>query len=106
MAYGKISRAGYRVRLSITISCEDPEGAMQFVTTSLIRRLRNYVSGGEENLDYSIDENGIFYLNEEQGVRVNDRKLKRRIFVHIPIFQGVKECCQMESMHFRRKINR
>lgn len=79
---------------------------MQFVNNLLDPEITKLRFWGEENLDYSIDENGIFYLNEEQGVRVNDRKLKKTHFVHIPIFQGVKECCQMESMHFRRKINR
>ena len=66
--------------LSITISCEDPEGAMQFVNNLLDPEITKLRFWGEENLDYSIDENGIFYLNEEQGVRVNDRKLKKTHF--------------------------
>ena len=66
--------------LSITISCEDPEGAMQFVNNLLDPEITKLRFWGEENLDYSIDENGIFYLNEEQGVRVNDQKLKKTHF--------------------------
>ena len=53
---------------------------MQFVNNLLDPEITKLRFWGEENLDYSIDENGIFYLNEEQGVRVNDQKLKKTHF--------------------------
>lgn len=53
--------------ISITVSCKDIEGAMKFMNDLLdsdIIRLRFW---GEENVDYQVDENGLYYQTAEQS---------------------------------------
>ena len=54
---------------------------MQFVNNLLDPEITKLRFWGEENLDYSIDENGIFYLNEEQGVRETEKDAFLYIFL-------------------------
>ncbi len=59
--------------IGITVSCDDIEGAMQFLNDLLepeILTLRNW---GEEGVDYLVDEEGIFYRNEEQRKNAVDQ---------------------------------
>lgn len=55
--------------LSITVSCEDIDGALQFVSDLLEPEIIKLRFWGEEGVDYSVDENGLFYLTEEQAKR-------------------------------------
>ena len=55
--------------LSITVSCEDIDGALQFVSNLLEPEIIKLRFWGEEGVDYSVDENGLFYLTEEQAKR-------------------------------------
>lgn len=61
--------------ISVTTSCQDIEGAFQFLNDLLeedVLRLRFW---GVEGVDYEVDENGQFYRTEEQNVRANDAGL-------------------------------
>lgn len=76
--------------LSITTSCEDLQGALQFVNDLLdsdITRLRFW---GEEGLDYSVDDNGIFYMDREQGRRHGDTTLNESHFCSYSYFPRVE----------------
>ena len=52
--------------VSITVSCEDIEGAMQFLNDLLDEEIMNLRYWGVEGVDYEIDEAGVFYRSEEQ----------------------------------------
>ncbi|MCX7657536.1 MAG: extracellular solute-binding protein [Oscillospiraceae bacterium] len=51
--------------LSITKSCKDVEGALQFVNDLLDPEIVTLRSWGVEGKDYLVDENGLFYRNDE-----------------------------------------
>lgn len=62
--------------ISVTESCKDVEGALQFINDLLdpeILRLRNW---GAEGVDYSVDENGVFYRTDEMRMRCADPAYK------------------------------
>ena len=62
--------------LAITTSCEDVEGALQFINDLLsqeVHDLRYWGVGGEE---YEVDENGLFYKTEEQRLEASDTAYK------------------------------
>ena len=76
--------------LSITTSCEDMQGALKFVNDLLdsdITRLRFW---GEEGLDYSVDDNGMFYMDVEQGRRHGDTTLNESHFCSYSYFPRVE----------------
>ena len=61
--------------ISVTTSCQDIEGAFQFINDLLeedVLRLRFW---GIEGVDYEVDENGQYYHTEAQNARVNDAEL-------------------------------
>ena len=58
--------------LAITTSCEDVEGALQFVDDLLTQDIHNLRFWGVEGVDYNVDENGEFYSTEEQRTRASD----------------------------------
>lgn len=55
--------------LSITVSCNDIDGALQFVSDLLEPEIIKLRFWGKEGDDYCVDENGLFYLTEEQEKR-------------------------------------
>ena len=72
--------------ISITTSCQDIEGAMQFLNDLLddkIIKLRNW---GVENIDYSVDENGLFYFTEEQRGMREDKERSGNYFCPYSFF--------------------
>lgn len=62
--------------LSITISCEDVEGAFQFVNDLLDEDIQKLRYWGVEGVDYEVGKNGEFYYLPEQKGRSSDEKLK------------------------------
>lgn len=60
--------------LGITVSCEDVEGALQFLDDLLREDIQILRWWGEENVDYQVDEEGVFYRTEEQRIRATDEK--------------------------------
>lgn len=60
------SEIGLGSGLSITVSCEDIEGALQFVNDLLEEEISILRFWGMEGIDYEVDERGEFYLTEEQ----------------------------------------
>ncbi|MBB2183854.1 extracellular solute-binding protein [Lachnospiraceae bacterium MD1] len=51
--------------LSITTSCKDVEGALQFVNDLLSPEIITLRSWGIEGVDYLVDENGLYYRTQE-----------------------------------------
>ena len=62
--------------LAITTSCEDVEGALQFVDDLLGQDIHNLRFWGEEGVDYEVDENSLFYRTEEQRTQAADTAYK------------------------------
>ena len=76
--------------LSITTSCEDVQGALQFVNDLLDSDITKLRFWGEKDLDYSVDENGMFYMDSEQGKRHGDSMLNESHFCPYSYFPRVE----------------
>lgn len=76
--------------LSITTSCEDVQGALQFVNDLLDSDITKLRFNGRKRLDYSVDENGMFYMNSEQGKRHGDSALNESHFCSYSYFPRVE----------------
>lgn len=65
---------GYSVAegISITVDCEDIEGAMQFMNDLLNDEVMKLRYWGIEGEDYEVDENGVFYRTDEQREKSRD----------------------------------
>lgn len=78
--------------LAITTSCEDVQGALQFVNDLLDEEVMKLRFWGVEGVDYEVDENGLFYRTEEQ--RINSRKIDYRTshfcyYSYFPRWEGI-----------------
>ena len=62
--------------LAITVSCQDVEGALQFVNDLLDQDIHNLRFWGVEGVDYQVDENGEFSRNDEQRMQASDTAYK------------------------------
>ena len=76
--------------LSITVSCQDIAGALQFVNDLLDSDITRMRFWGEEGLDYSVYENGLFYMDEEQGKRHGNAQLNESHFCSYGYFPRVE----------------
>lgn len=55
--------------LAVTISCEDVEGALQFVNDLMEEEVMRLRFWGIEGMDYMVDKQGVFYRTDEQRKR-------------------------------------
>ena len=62
--------------LAITTSCEDVEGALQFINDLLSQEVHDLRYWGVEGEDYEVDEKGLFYRTEEQRLEASDTAYK------------------------------
>ena len=72
----RMAEIDYSSGVSITTSCKDIEGAMKFISDLLEPDIIRERFWGEEGKDYSVDENGLFYLTNEQAEKKNDSSYK------------------------------
>lgn len=80
--------------LAITTSCEDVEGALQFVDDLLTQDIHNLRFWGVEGVDYNVDENGEFYRTEEQRTRGVDTAYKAShtcTYSYFPQYSGTSD---------------
>lgn len=78
--------------LSITVSCKDIEGALQFVNDLLEPEVEKLRFWGEEGIDYSVGEDGLFYMTEEQGKRRGEYELSQNHYCpysYFPRLEGL-----------------
>lgn len=52
--------------IGISVSCKDVRGALSYINQLLGQNIMKLRFWGEEGIDYSIDEDGLFYRSEEQ----------------------------------------
>ncbi len=57
--------------ISVTTSCQDVEGAFQFINDLLDEEVQNLRYWGIENIDYNVNDAGIYYRSEEQRKKWN-----------------------------------
>lgn len=76
--------------ISITVSCQDIEGAMQFVNDLLDEEIIKLRYWGIEGTDYEVYENGVYYRTEEQRNAVRNPEYSRAHFCVYPYFPRVE----------------
>lgn len=80
--------------ISVTVSCDDVEGALQFINDLLEDEMIRLRYWGVEGVDYSIDENGVFYRTPEQRAKAADRENRVSyacIYSYFPRLEGLCE---------------
>lgn len=80
--------------ISITKSCNDIKGALQFINDLLSPEVMNLRFWGVEGVDYEVDENGVFYRTPEQRVRRNNQELLASHFCtysYFPRKEGISQ---------------
>ena len=83
--------------LGITVSCEDVEGALQFLNDLLDPEVMIMRYWGEEGVDYEVDENGRFYRTEEQRANHRDTNWvtqNKADYNYFPTYEGLIEGTQ------------
>ena len=78
--------------LGISVSCDDPEGALKFVDDLLSPEIHRLRFWGEEGTDYSEGEGGLFYLTDEQAALLNDKEYEnahRCYYGFFPYYYGM-----------------
>ena len=80
--------------LAITVSCQDVEGALQFVNDLLDQDIHNLRFWGVEGVDYQVNENGEFIRNDEQRMRASDTAYKAShtcSYSYFPQYSGTSD---------------
>ena len=80
--------------LAITTSCEDVEGALQFVNDILDQDIHNLRNWGVEGVDYDINDNGEFFRTEEQRMQASDTAYKAShmcSYSYFPQYSGTSD---------------
>lgn len=80
--------------VSVTVSCKDVEGALQFMNDLLDPKIQRLRFWGIEGEDYKIDSEGILYRTQEQRDRVYDPGIQGShfcIYSYFPRFEGMEQ---------------
>ena len=78
--------------IGISTSCQDVEGALQFLNDLLSDEVMKLRYWGEEGRDYEVGENGVFYRTKEQRDNWdNDDYLKQNscTYEYFPTYEGM-----------------
>lgn len=78
--------------IGVSVSCEDPDGAVGFINDLLSPEVLNLRMWGEEDVDYKIGNDGIFYLTNEQTglLEDSDYKFRQRCeYSYFPFYKGM-----------------
>lgn len=80
--------------IGITVSCDDVDAALKFLNDLLDPEILNLRFWGIEGVDYSVDENGLFYLTEEQSENNHNSqyaKDNRCLYKYFPYYWGMNQ---------------
>ncbi|HHU72599.1 MAG TPA: sugar ABC transporter substrate-binding protein [Clostridiales bacterium] len=80
--------------LSVTVSCKDIEGALQFIDDLLSPEAMILRAWGEEGVDYFVDNDGVFYRNAEQRANYDNQdwiaeNFVNQVYAYFPHFEGL-----------------
>ena len=77
--------------IAITTSCEDVEGALQFINDCLSQEVLDLRFWGEKGVDYDVDENGMYYRTEDMRTQASDTAYKAShmcTYSYLPQYSG------------------
>lgn len=77
--------------IAITTSCEDVEGALQFINDCLSQEVLDLRFWGEKGVDYDVDENGVYYRTEDMRTQASDTAYKAShmcTYSYLPQYSG------------------
>ena len=80
--------------VAITTSCEDIEGAFQFLDDMCKQEIRDLRFWGVEGVDYNVDDDGMFYRTEEQRTKWADSSYQAShecLYSYMPQYHGTSE---------------
>ena len=80
--------------IAVTTSCEDVEGALQFMNDLLDQEIHNLRFWGVEGVDYSVNENGEFTRTAEQRLQATDAAYKAShlcTYSYFPQYTGTSD---------------
>lgn len=80
--------------LAITVSCKDIPGALQFIEDLLSPEVATLRSWGVKDVDYLVDENGLFYKTDEQRANASNTAYKANHvcnYSYFPNYVGMNE---------------
>ena len=80
--------------VAITTSCEDIEGAFQFLDDMCKQEIRDLRFWGVEGVDYNVDDDGMFYRTEEQRAKWSDSSYQAShecLYSYMPQYHGTSE---------------
>lgn len=78
--------------LSVTVNCADIEGAFQFVNDLLEEEISILRFWGVEGIDYEVNEQGEFYMTEEQRKRTSNYEHQTShlcLYSYFPRIEGI-----------------
>ncbi len=78
--------------VGISVSCDDVDAAVKFLNDLLDPEILNYRFWGVKDLDYSVDDDGLFYVTEEQQARRSSdgyAYLHRCPYSYFPYYRGM-----------------
>lgn len=80
--------------LGISIDCNDVDGALKFINDLLDPEILNLRFWGIEGVDYSVGDDGIFYLTDEQNEKNHDAQYSadnRCLYKYFPYYWGMNQ---------------
>lgn len=80
--------------LGISTSCDDVEGALQFIDDLLSQEIHDLRFWGVEGTDYEVGDDGLFYRTEEQRTQAADTAYKAShtcTYSYFPQYNGTSD---------------
>ncbi|MCR4640232.1 extracellular solute-binding protein [Ruminococcus sp.] len=78
--------------VGVSISCEDPEAAIKFISDLLEPEILNLRFWGIEGVDYCVDKDGIFYQTDQQYAQWRSEEYRRKhicTYNYMPYYLGM-----------------
>lgn len=78
--------------IAITTSCKDVEGALQFINDLLGQEVMTLRKWGVKDVDYAVDENGLFYRTDDMRNKAADPAYKAShlcSYSYFPAWEGM-----------------
>lgn len=100
--------------IGVSVSCQDPEGAVKFINDLLSPEILNLRMWGEEGVDYKVGEGGLFYLTDEQTGFYEDKDYRFRQrceYIYFPFYKGMNldginaYCPEYQPSEFYKKLS-
>lgn len=92
--YHSETALNYSEGIGISVSCDDIKGAMKFLNDMLEPEILTLRYWGQKDIDYCVDEQGRFYLNDEQTLnRKNGQYVLDNIcnYSYFPHYKGMNQ---------------